>query len=184
MAAPVAPLAVTDPTAAPTYRDSPLSRWCRSALSDARDEVFVRLSLRVVLGMAVGMAVLFAYFHWALAVVYLAAWAWIVPSVVLMLHNTMHRPFFRRPRWLNRVHVYAMSFFFGIPTGYAEHHLGMHHVEDNMPGDLSSTMRYRRDSFPHFLVYFGRFFFGIFFELHGVSLSASAREACASCCVR
>jgi hypothetical protein len=30
----------------------------------------------------------------------------------------------------------------------------MHHVEDNMPEDLSSTMRYQRDSFLHFLHYF------------------------------
>jgi fatty acid desaturase len=55
-----------------------------------------------------------------------------------------------------------MSFFFGIPTGYAEHHMGMHHLEDNMPEDLSSTIAYRRDSFLHFLVYWGRlFFFGV-----------------------
>ena len=37
----------------------------------------------------------------------------------------------------------------------------MHHVENNLPDDLSSTMRYQRDSFLHFLVYFGRFFFFI-----------------------
>jgi fatty acid desaturase len=52
-----------------------------------------------------------------------------------------------------------MSFFFGIPTGYTEHHMGMHHVEDNLPTDLSSTMAYRRDSFLHFLAYWASFFF-------------------------
>jgi fatty acid desaturase len=52
-----------------------------------------------------------------------------------------------------------MSFFFGIPTGYNEHHMGMHHVEDNMWEDLSSTLRFRRDSFLHFLAYWARFFF-------------------------
>jgi fatty acid desaturase len=66
---------------------------------------------------------------------------------------------------MNRAHPYVMSFFFGIPTGYAEHHLGMHHVEDNVGEDLSATVRYRRDSFLHFLVYFGRFFFLIIIEL-------------------
>jgi fatty acid desaturase len=54
-----------------------------------------------------------------------------------------------------------MSFFLGIPTGYTEHHMGMHHVEDNMPDDLSSTMKYRRDSFLHFLRYLGNFLFFI-----------------------
>ena len=43
-----APLAITDPTAAPTYGDGPLSRWCKAALYDPRDEVFVRLTLKVI----------------------------------------------------------------------------------------------------------------------------------------
>ena len=88
-----------------------------------------------------------------------------MPPVILMLHCTMHRPFIRRPKWLAKAHPYVMSFFFGIPTGYAEHHMGMHHVEDNMGEDLSSTMRYRRDSFLHFLAYWARFFFFILPEL-------------------
>jgi fatty acid desaturase len=82
-----------------------------------------------------------------------------------MLHCTMHRPFIREPKWLDRVHPYVMSFFFGMPTGYAQHHMGMHHVEDNMGEDLSSTIGYRRDSFLHFLHYFGRFFFLVIYEL-------------------
>jgi fatty acid desaturase len=176
-----APFSLTDPTEAPTYDDSALSRWCRHALYDSRDEVFVRLSLRDIALMAVAMAVLFAHFHWALAAAYLALWGWLAPPVILMLHCTMHRPFIRSPRVLNRVHVYAMSFFFGIPVGYAQHHLGMHHVEDNMPSDLSSTMRYRRDSFAHFLVYFGRFLLAGIFELTGYLLAkrrtALARRA-------
>jgi len=160
-----APFAITDPTSAPTYGDGPLSRWCKGALYEPRDEVFVRLSLKVTAVMSVAMVVLFTFFHWALVPVYLALWGWLSAPVILMLHCTMHRPFIRRPKWLDRIHPYVMSFFFGIPTGYAEHHLGMHHVEDNMPEDLSSTLRYRRDSFLNFLVYFGRFFFGILVEL-------------------
>jgi len=161
----LAPLEITDPTAAPTYGDGPLSRWCRGALYDPRDEVFVRLTLKVVAVFAVAMVVLFRWFHWGLVPVYLALWGWYTPPVILMLHCTMHRPFIRRPRWLDRVHPYVMSFFCGIPTGYAEHHMGMHHMEDNMEEDLSSTLRYRRDSFLHFLAYWARFFFGVLVEL-------------------
>jgi fatty acid desaturase len=58
-----------------------------------------------------------------------------------------------------------MTFFFGIPTGYTEHHMGMHHVEDNMWDDLSSTLRYRRDSFLDFLAYWARFFFFTLIDL-------------------
>jgi fatty acid desaturase len=154
-----APFAITDPTAVPTYADGPLSRWCKSALYDPRDEVFVRLTIKMVIVMTVAMALLFRFFHWGLVPVYLALWGWYAPPVILMLHCTMHRPFIRRPKWLGRIHPFVMSFLFGIPTGYAEHHMGMHHLEDNMPDDLSSTMRFRRDSFLHFLMYYGRFFF-------------------------
>ena len=116
-----------------------------------------------------------------LAVVYLGIWGWFVPPVILMLHCTMHRPFIRKPKWLDRIHPYLMTFFFGMPTGYAQHHMGMHHVEDNMGEDLSSTLRYRRDSFLHFLVYFGRFFFLILVELTAYLLrkkrTAMARKA-------
>ena len=160
-----APFEITDPTQVPTYGDGPLSRWCKGALYDPRDEVFVRLTLKVMVIMTLAMIGLHTWFRWALVPVYLAIWGWYAAPVILMLHCTMHRPFIRRPKWMNRVHPFVMSFFFGIPTGYAEHHLGMHHVEDNTPEDLSSTMRYRRDSFLHFLVYFGRFFFLILVEL-------------------
>jgi hypothetical protein len=157
-----APFEIKDPTTAPTYGNGPLSRWCKTALYEPRDEVFVRLTIKVVVVMLVAMMVLFKYFHWALVPVYVAVWGWYAPPVILMLHCTMHRPFIRQPKWLGRAHPYVMSFFFGIPTGYAEHHMGMHHLEDNMPEDLSSTIRYRRDSFLHFVVYWGRlFFFGV-----------------------
>ena len=165
------PFEITDPTHAPTYGDGPLSRWCRGALYEARDEVFVRLTIKVVLLMSAMMGGLFYALKsgvvptLAAAAVYFAVWGWSAPPVILMLHNTMHRPFLRSPKVLDRAHPYAMSFFFGIPTGYADHHLGMHHFEDNMPDDLSSTMRYRRDSFLHFLVYFSRFLFLVLVEL-------------------
>jgi hypothetical protein len=163
-----APFTLTDPTSAPTYGDGPFSRWCKGALYEPRDEVFVRLSIKVVVVMSLAMVGLYRFFHGWLVPVYLALWGWYSAPVILMLHCTMHRPFIRRAGtwgWLDRAHPFVMSFFFGIPTGYAEHHLGMHHVEDNMQEDLSSTLRYRRDSFLHFLVYFARFFFLIPVEL-------------------
>ncbi|MBL8680702.1 MAG: fatty acid desaturase [Myxococcales bacterium] len=168
-----APLVLTDPTEAPTYGDGPLSRWSRAHLHDPRDEVFVRLGLKVSALMATGMAAMLfalraeipAWAKLAAVASYFTLWAWNVPPVILMLHCTMHRPFIRDPKWLNRVHTYAMSVFFGIPAGYAEHHMGMHHIEDNIGEDLSSTCRYRRDSFLHFLAYWARFFFLAVVEL-------------------
>jgi fatty acid desaturase len=171
MSTATASLEISDPTQAPAYGDGPLSRWCKGALYEARDEVFVRLTLKVTAIMSLAMAGLYAALRLAPVpalvpvAIYFAVWGWYSAPVILMLHNTMHRPFIRRPKLLGRAHPYLMSFLFGIPTGYAEHHLGMHHVEDNTDDDLSSTARYRRDSFLHFLAYFGRFFFLVILEL-------------------
>ena len=152
------PIELRDPRSAPTYGDGPISRFCRRALFEARDEVFVRLTLQRLGVMALAMSALLVVVHTrdprvpgvaklgAMAL-YLAGWGYLLPPVILMLHNTMHRPFIKAPKWLGVVHPYVMSFFFGIPTGYREHHMGMHHAEDNMQKDLSSTLGYQRDSF-------------------------------------
>ncbi|MBK7863008.1 MAG: fatty acid desaturase [Archangiaceae bacterium] len=164
-------MTLTDPTEAPRYGDGWLSRALRARLYDPRDEVFSRLTLKMMVTMGAAMVALaFALHRTALpsAVamgLYLVLWGALVPPVILMLHNTMHRRFIRSPRAAELAHPFVMSFFFGIPTGYREHHLGMHHAEDNLPADLSSTCRYRRDSFLHFLVYFFRFFLLIIVEL-------------------
>ena len=165
------PITLTDPTAPPTYGEGPISRWCKRHLVEARDEVFVRLTLKMIATQTFAMGALFALVHftrvpaWIPMVAYFALWGWLVPPVILMLHCTMHRKFIQSPKWLDKLHPYVMSFYFGMPMGYREHHVGMHHVEDNMGRDLSSTIRYRRDSFANFLVYFFRFFFFSIFEL-------------------
>jgi hypothetical protein len=162
---------VTDPVSAPHYGDGFLSRWCKSHLVEPRDEVFVRLTLASIARMFVLMAALWVAIYVAhvpavlAGALYLALWGWSVPPVVLMLHCTMHRLFVKTPRWLNRAQLYAMTFFLGIPPAYPDHHLGMHHAEDNMREDLSSTLRYQRDSFLHFLAYFFRFLFAGYVEL-------------------
>jgi len=164
-------LTIDDPQTVPTYGDGPLTRWCQRALHDPRDEVFVRLTLRALAIQITAMVLLHAALTytqlpaWLPCLAYLVLWGWCTPPIILMLHCTMHRKFIRSPEWLDAVHPYVMSVFFGMPMGFREHHIGMHHVEDNMPEDLSSTLRYRRDSFWHFLHYFGRFFFLVSFEL-------------------
>ncbi|KAG7405363.1 hypothetical protein DER46DRAFT_395121 [Fusarium sp. MPI-SDFR-AT-0072] len=50
-------------------------------------------------------------------------------------------------------------------NSYFYHHVKHHHVEGNGPNDLSSTIRYQRDSLLHFLHYVGRFFFLVWADL-------------------
>jgi fatty acid desaturase len=167
------PSAVTidDPQCVPTYAEGPIARWCRKSLVDPRDEVFVRLTLRSLATQIVAFALVYAGYHYTRLpglvtfAAYVALWAWTAPPVILMLHCTMHRKFIKEPKFLDDAHPLVMAFFYGMPMGYREHHIGMHHVEDNGFEDLSSTLSYRRDSFLHFLVYFSRFFFLIVLEL-------------------
>ncbi len=86
---------------------------------------------------------------------------------ILLLHNTSHRPLFRKKyQILNLYIVWILGPLFGeSPETYFVHHIGMHHVEENLEADLSSTMSYKRDSFIGWLKYFFRFFFGTLFEL-------------------
>src|SRR5207244_13098076 len=50
--------------------------------------------------------------------------------------------------------------FFGhSPETYYTHHVGMHHAENNLEEDESSTMPFERDSIRDFGVYFGSFLF-------------------------
>lgn len=157
---------VTDPQAAPVYAPTAFQRFIESLLFDPRDAVFVRLWLRSLLLVGPVIGLMYWRFSWWLApVVFAFQVAWMAPPVILMLHNTMHRPFFKRWRLLNRVVPYSMSALFGIPTGYMEHHVGMHHQENNLRADLSSTMRYQRDNFLHWLLYVARFLFLIPVEL-------------------
>ena len=62
--------------------------------------------------------------------------------------------------WLYNYIVWFVCPFFGhTPETYFVHHMAMHHVENNMPDDASSTLNYRRDSFRDFLRYLARFLF-------------------------
>ena len=52
-----------------------------------------------------------------------------------------------------------------VVSSYYYHHKQMHHVEANGPNDLSSTLRYQRDSPYDFLCYLGRVLVGVGIEL-------------------
>jgi hypothetical protein len=155
---------LTDPVHRPEAEVRPWERRVLPLLNDARDLPFVRLSLKL-LCINVPLAVLLyvpGVYHWWLAVPYflLNSLVFLGPFI-LMLHNTSHRTLFkRRYNALNLFIPWALGPFYGeTPDSYFAHHVGMHHAENNLVADLSSTLRFRRDSLPHFLRYFARFFF-------------------------
>lgn len=156
---------ITDPRVEPVPRVLlPISRL----LNDPRDLVFVWLALRCLLVCAVGVALFFVPVPWPVALA--AYWLCLLPHLdrfTLMLHCTSHRPLFKkRARFLNQVIPWLIGPFFGqTPNSYFAHHLGMHHREENLAGDLSSTLRFRRDRLDHWLRYYLRFLFFVLFEL-------------------
>ena len=159
-------LEITDPTAQPSAR-SAFDRFAAGFLNEERDIVFVRLAALQTLLVLPLDAALYALPHpsWLLAIPYwLLVFAIFLGPYILMLHNTSHRKLFHsRYDWMNGYIPNVLGPFFGESPGtYFAHHVGMHHPENNLEDDLSSTMEYQRDSFIDFMRYFLRFFlFGL-----------------------
>ena len=137
-----------------------LRRLIMDKLVDERDAPLVLDALVSSLVIPIA-ALLFVpgVFSWPLAAVYLLL---VVPRLgpnAVLVHMVTHRRLFK-PTW-GRYNDYiplVLACFYGMsPGAYLAHHLGMHHVEGNMPGDRSSTMRFRRDSLVDFCRYWLRF---------------------------
>ena len=148
----------------PPARPGAFDRWARALINDPRDVPFVHLALSASLCVFPVAAWLFYQrrFPWWVGAIYLAAlFLTFVDRVVLMLHNTSHRPLFRsKYRALNHYIPWVLGPFLGqAPEAYFTHHIGMHHPENNLEADLSSTMGFQRDNPWHFLRYLFRFLF-------------------------
>ncbi|HEX4339063.1 MAG TPA: fatty acid desaturase [Polyangiaceae bacterium] len=130
-------------------------------LNDPRDAQFVGLIAECLLYAAAGIGLFFSgKWLWYLAPVYWAVLLFgFIDRFTLMLHCTSHRPLFKaKYRALGHVIPWVIGPFFGqTPGTYFAHHMGMHHVEENLVDDLSSTVTFQRDSFAGWLRYWGRF---------------------------
>jgi hypothetical protein len=159
----------------PAEQPGVFDRFARSLLNDPRDVPFFSLMLTASLGILPAAGFLFysRTFPWWYAAIYLPVlFLTFVDRFILMLHNTSHRSLFKRKyRLLNYYIPWVLGPFLGeSPETYFAHHIGMHHPENNLEADLSSTMRFQRDSLLHWLRYFGRFFVAGIVELSGYFL--------------
>lgn len=138
----------------------PYLRWVGPLLNDERDATFVGLMCSCLLVASSGVALFFAdRWFWYQAPIHVLLVGLLMDRFTLMLHCTSHRPLFRAKfNRLNMVIPWVLGPFFGqTPETYFAHHLGMHHPEENLENDLSSTLRFQRDKLAHFLRYLGRF---------------------------
>jgi hypothetical protein len=162
-------LVLHDPVYVPPSRLRVLDRVILRFIHDPRDIPFIRLiALSTATVVPTGVALFVpGGFRWWLAAVHLALELWFMGPFILMLHNTSHRRLFKAPYgWMNAFIPWVLGPFFGeSPETYFAHHVGMHHPENNLEDDVSSTMPFQRDRFLDFARYFGRFFFFVLFDL-------------------
>ncbi|GAB3563927.1 hypothetical protein GCM10027578_08530 [Spirosoma luteolum] len=152
-----------------------LDRFFLRYIKDERDLPFIYLTLQITftlipLSVLLFMPFITGWMWWAVAAVhfFISNFRFKGPFG-LMLHCTSHRPFFKPEYgWMNNYLPWILAPFFGhSPETYYSHHIGMHHPENNLEDDESSTMAYQRDSFRSFLSYFGHFFVLGVYELLG-----------------
>jgi fatty acid desaturase len=140
-------------------------------LNDPRDLPHLQLYLQcsVVLIPAAALLYVLGSFPWWLAVAYIVLWNHFGDRFTMSYHCTLHRRLFKRDYpALERYLEWVLCPLFGqTPGTFYVHHMAMHHIDDNLPDDLSSTMRYQRDSVVDFLRYYLRFACLIPFELAG-----------------
>ncbi|KAE9961945.1 hypothetical protein BLS_001085 [Venturia inaequalis] len=113
---------------------------------------------------------LYRNFTWVHGILHTIISFWYVGSYTLMRHQHIHQNGVLARKapisWFDALFPYITDPFMGHTwNSYYYHHVKHHHVEGNGPDDLSSTIRYQRDSLPDFLHYIGRFYFLIWFDL-------------------
>lgn len=126
------------------------------------------------LGLVVPSAavLLFWHFSWLHGLLHTAlVLGTCIGSYTIMMHQHIHQGgVLRRDRvWtaaLDRLFPYLLDPLMGHTwNSYFYHHVKHHHVEGNGPDDLSSTLRFRRDSLADFACYLGRFLVLAWFDL-------------------
>lgn len=157
--------AITDPVYKEPKEFSGYEKFWLKYINDKRDLPFIHLLTAIhilVIPVAILLytPVLQGWYWWLAYVPYFyISQMYFKGRFGLMLHCIVHRKLFKKAyTWLYHWTIWAVCPFFGhTPETYFVHHMGMHHVENNMLEDASSTLPYQRDSLRGFLAYVGRF---------------------------
>lgn len=158
---------ITDPQYVPKQEYTAYERFWLKFMVDERDLPFIHLLTKIHL-IVIPWAFLFftpLFQGWVWWLMYIP-YAYVAQSYFkgrfgLMYHCMCHRRIFKKgSEWLQKWTTWVVCPFFGnTPETYFAHHIAMHHVENNMEADASSTLEYRRDSPIDFIRYFMRFLF-------------------------
>lgn len=166
MKALAAPL--TDPVYIPRDKFSSYDKLWLKVMNDKRDLPFIYLLTVIHMSVVPAAIILFTpllqgWWWWLVAIPYFyISQLYFKGRFGLMFHCICHRKCFKNhyQHWIHGYITWIVCPLFGhAPEGYFSHHLGMHHIENNMEDDTSSTMAYQRDSAKDFLAYFFKFLF-------------------------
>ena len=150
-----------------TYLLQPYIRWASTLVRKPSDVVYVSHLLILFAFGIPNFVLLFFHFNWFQA---LAQWMFItyfVGPYSIISHHHIHGRGILSPSWswLDIMFPYILGPMMGQTWNSFYYHHKHHHMEENGPNDLSSTIRYRRDSAIDLSIYLGRFVFLIWFEL-------------------
>lgn len=157
---------VNDPVFQKKQSSNLIDRIFLPYIRDERDLPFIYLCLKLTF-INIPIAILLftpiftGWQWWIPAAIYAAFVLYFSGPYTLMLHNTSHRRLFKNEyNFANHYIPWVLAPFMGqSPETYFSHHVGMHHLENNLHDDKSSTMKYQRDSFKDFAKYSISFFF-------------------------
>lgn len=142
--------------------------WARRIVRHPTDVIFLNHIILYFVTALPSAIYLFYDFHWVHGFLHTLMIVWYSGSFTLMMHNHIHRNgVLSKPYaafdWL---FPYILEPLMGHTwDSYYYHHVKAHHVEGNGPDDLSTTIRYQRDSVRAFLHYELRFLLLCWFDL-------------------
>ncbi len=159
--------AITDPVYVPKEKYSWYDKFWLRYINDPRDLPFIYLLTAIHILVLPAAIILYTpllqgWYWWLLYVPYFyVSQMYFKGRFGLMLHCISHRKLFKKGyTWIYNWVIWGVCPFFGhTPETYFVHHMAMHHVENNMVDDASSTLPYNRDSIWGFTRYVLRFLF-------------------------
>ncbi len=156
---------ITDPVYTPKEKYNGYDKFWLRYINDPRDLPFIYL-LTAIHILVIPVAILLytplleGWYWWLIYIPYFyVSQMYFKGRFGLMLHCISHRKLFKKEyTWIYHWIIWGVCPLFGhTPETYFVHHMGMHHVENNMQDDASSTLPYRRDSVRGFVSYVTRF---------------------------
>ena len=150
-----------------TYILQPYVAWACGVVRRPSDVVFLTYIVALFAFGVPNIVFLFLHFKWYRALFQWMLVTYLVGPYSILMHNHIHGRGVMRKRWalVDNVFPYMLGPIMGQTWNSFYYHHKHHHLEENGPDDLSSTLRYQRDSWFDLIVYLSRFVFLTWLEL-------------------